>query len=390
MRLSFRHRLFGAMIGLGTIPLAAALLVLALQVRSPASPAGTRATLDEITETGRQLVGILDTVELAPEARDVVRAHAEAIAQQTRLARRAERLSGWAAGALGLVILFFAVVLVAVSLAIARRWSRYVSVPIEELVEWVRRIERKEPLPVSRQEGGPPEFEVLRVALRDMATALERVRQQELEQERLTAFRETSRRVAHEMRGPLTALRFALRRMAGAADESVAAVLEEETARLENMAREFSEFGRLPEGPETEIDVSELLESLVAATVPGEMPVERSLQPGLVVRGHFEPLRRAVQNLLRNAVEVTDTRGITVTAERAEGLVRITVADRGPGVPAGIHERVFEPYFTNKAGGTGLGLAIVRQTARAHGGDVTVRNLSDGGAAFVITLPEAS
>lgn len=389
MRLTFRHRLFLAMIGLGTLPLAVAMLVLALQVRSTSSPAGTRATLDAIAESGRELVGTVDTTRLTAAGREAVRTHAETITRQTTLARRAERLSSYAAGALGIAILLVAVVLIAASLGFARRWSRFVSVPIEDLVDWVRRIERRESLPAVQQGGGAPEFEALRAALRDMAEALDRARQQELEQERLRAFRETSRRVAHEMRGPITALKFALRRLTAPSEETAAAVLEEETARLEGMAREFSEFGRLPEGPEAEIDVTDMVESAASATVPTDMPITKTLEAGLAVQGHYEPLRRATQNVIRNAVEATDERGITIDCASVDGTVRLTVVDHGPGIPEDIREHIFEPYFTAKTGGTGLGLALVRQTVTAHGGDVVVRNLDEGGAAFVITLPEA-
>jgi signal transduction histidine kinase len=287
------------------------------------------------------------------------------------------------------MILMVAIALIAASLGLARRWSRFVSVPIEELVEWVRRIERRETLPPSEHGGGAPEFEALRAALRDMAVALDLARQQELEQERLRAFRETSRRVAHEMRGPITSLKFALRRLALPSDETAAAVLQEETERLEGMAQEFSEFGRLPEGPEAEIDVTELVESAVSATVPNDMSITKSMEPGLVVRGHYEPLRRAAQNVIRNAVEATDERGITIDCVSVDGTVRLTVVDHGPGIPEDIREHIFEPYFTAKTGGTGLGLALVRQTVTAHGGDVVTRNLDEGGAVFVITLPEA-
>ena len=389
MRLSFRHRLFLAMVGLGTLPLAVAMLVLALQVRSTSSPAGTRATLDAIAESGRELVGSVDTTRLTDSGREAVRTHTETITRQTTLARRAERLSSYAAGALGLAILTVAVLLIAASLGFARRWSRFVSVPIEDLVDWVRRIERGKPLPVEQQGGGAPEFEALRAALRDMAAALTRARQQELEQERLRAFRETSRRVAHEMRGPITALKFALRRVEESSDAEAIDVLEEETARLEGMAREFSEFGRLPEGPEAEIDFAELVESALSATVPAGMRVVKTLNPGLVVRGHYEPLRRAAQNVIRNAAEVTDERGIVVDCRSIDGAVHLTVTDHGPGIPDDIREHIFEPYFTAKSGGTGLGLALVRQTVAAHGGQVMARNLEESGAAFVITLPEA-
>jgi signal transduction histidine kinase len=388
MRLSFRHRLFLAMIGLGTVPLAIALLVLALQVRSAGSPAGTRATLDAIAESGRELVRAVDTTRLGPPGREAIREHAESIARQTSLARRAERLGRYAAGALGVMILLVAAVLVGASLWFARRWSRLVSVPIEELVDWVRRIERGTPLPETPRGSGAPEFEALRVALRDMGQALDRARRQALERERLRAFRETSRRVAHEMRGPITSLKFAMRGLSTVSDETSIRVIEDEVVRLDRMAQEFSEFGRLPEGPVSEVDVTQLVESALSATVPSGMPAATRLTRDLVVRGHYEPLRRAVQNVVRNAVEATDERGILVTTERTQQGVRLVVTDHGPGIPDDAHERIFEPYFTAKTGGTGLGLALVKQTVSAHGGEITVRNLDDGGAEFVIMLPE--
>jgi signal transduction histidine kinase len=191
------------------------------------------------------------------------------------------------------------------------------------------------------------------------------------------------------MRGPLTALRFAVRRLAGSSDATTISVLEDETARLEEMAREFAEFGRLPEGPESEIDMTELIEGAVTAAVPSDMAVSKAIQPGLTVTGHYEPLRRAIQNLLRNATEVTDDRGISVVAEISGSGVQVSVRDFGQGVPEELRDRIFEPYFTAKAGGTGLGLALVRQTVEAHGGAVEVRTADECGAEFVITIPEA-
>ena len=92
MRVSFRHRLFLAMVGLGTLPLAVAMIVLALQVRSTSSPAGTRATVDAIAQSGRELVGTVDTTRLTPAGREAVRNHTETITRETTLARRAEQM----------------------------------------------------------------------------------------------------------------------------------------------------------------------------------------------------------------------------------------------------------------------------------------------------------
>ncbi len=388
MHLSLRRRLFLAMIGLGTLPLAIALLVLALQVRSAGSPTGVRATLDGIALSGGQLVSAVDTMALDDAGREAFRRHTETIAEQTTLARRAERLSRIAAGVLGFLILAAAIVLIAVSLGLARRWSRYVSAPIEELVDWVRRVERQEELPSESATRGAPEFDDLRNAVREMAGALEDARARELEQERLRAFRETARRVAHEMRGPIAASRLALRRLEGSGQDELLSVLDEETERLERMSHEFSEFGRLPEGPEAEIDVAELIESVVAATVPAGVPARTDVSQCVSVLGHYEPLRRALQNLVRNAVEVAGEEGIEVRLERSNGIVRIIVTDDGPGIPADLRQRIFEPYFTTRKHGIGLGLALVKQTVLAHGGTIDAKESSGGGAMFVITLPE--
>ncbi len=388
MRLTFRRRLFLTMAGLGTLPLAIALLILALQVRSTVSPAGPRAALDEIAQSGQRLMSAVDTAMLTPEVRDSLHAHAEVIARRTTLARRAETLTRFAAGALGLLILIMAIVLVVASLMLAGRWSGLVSAPIEELVEWVRRTERREPLPASAGSHGAPEFDALKSALRQMSEALEEARHQELEQERLRAFRETARRVAHEMRGPLTASQLALRQLKTRADEQATDVLWQETERLTRMAQEFSEFGRLPEGPETEICVDELIASVVQATVPPETPLRSEIPVGVMIKGHYEPLRRAVQNLLNNALEATGSAGIEIELEQSSGHVRLSISDHGPGVPDEQKARVFDPYFTTKERGTGLGLALVYQTVVAHGGMIEVKDVPGGGAAFVITLPE--
>jgi signal transduction histidine kinase len=248
--------------------------------------------------------------------RAALRAHTETIARRTRLAHRAETLTRTAAGILAVATLAVAVLAAVASLTLARRWARHVSAPIEELVDWLGRIERHEPLPPERPRGAP-EFASLRDAVRQLADALEHVRRQERERERLTAFRETARQVAHEMRGPLTAARLALRQLA-AGDPSGARVLEDETTRLEGMARAFAEFGRLPEGPEAAVDVGELLADVLASCLPpGTCHVERNVAPGLAVRGHYEPLRRAVENLVRNAVTHAEAGGIAVTARRA-------------------------------------------------------------------------
>jgi signal transduction histidine kinase len=396
VRLAFRRRLFLGLVGLGTVPLAAALVALALYVRSAGSPTGPRAAIDEIAASGRGLIAGLDTLTLPDSSRAAVRHHIETIARRTTLARRSERLSRAAAAAFAVAILLGAVILVAASIMLVRRWSGQISSPIEELISWVRGIEAGQQPPNQDSEqakAGPPELATLRAALRQMAAAMETARDREVERERLQAFRETARRIAHEMRGPLNAAQLALRRLdsveSDARQVTALTVVREETERLRRMADEFALFGRLPEGPESAIELGELVQSVLNGTVPADVPVQQALAPNLTVRGRYEVLRRAVENVVRNAVEATDARGIVVSAARADGAVRLTIADHGPGVPVEDRERIFQPYMTTKAKGTGLGLTMARQAAVAHGGALVVDRAPGGGAMFAFTLPAA-
>jgi signal transduction histidine kinase len=225
-----------------------------------------------------------------------------------------------------------------------------------------------------------------------MASALERGRAQEIEAERLRAFRETARRVAHEMRNPLTPIRLAvaqLSRSAGAEHRDTVDVLVAESGRLEQLAREFTEFGRLPEGPAAPVDFTELLADLARTSLPSTMRARLDLDPATpVLLGHYDPLRRAFSNILRNAAEACAEQGeleIKATPDNGGG-VRIEIRDHGPGVPSDLVERIFDPYFTGKAGGTGLGLALVKQTIEMHGGTISLVETPGGGATFLIRM----
>ncbi len=392
MRLSFRHRLFVGLVMLSAAPLAVAVVVLAMQANASSSPAGPRTALDEIAASGRNLASRVDTLLLTPDGVAALREHSNVIAQRTTLARRAETLTRLSAAALAIVVAISGVGLVAGSVFLAQRWSRSFSQPIENLIGWIQRIEKGEPLPTELTDHGTPEVEALANALKNMASELQNARVRELEQQRLVTFREVARRVAHEIRGPLTSTRLAisqLEREGVVADGNDAfLVLKDETERLDDMAREFAEFGRLPEGPRATIDVCELIDSVLTSTVPPNVPIQRSTTIGLTLTGHYEPLRRALQNLVRNAIEATDQRGIAVSASEVahSGIIELQVTDFGDGVAENQQDQIFEPYMTTKPRGTGLGLAIVKQVVEAHDGTVTVASSQDG-ATFTMQLP---
>jgi signal transduction histidine kinase len=277
---------------------------------------------------------------------------------------------------------------------IGRSLSRQLSAPIEELIGWTGHIRRQEPLPATELRGGAPEFASLRMAIRNMALELYQARNAELEAERLRAFREVARRVAHEMKNPLTPVRLAVRQLHQTATEEQQESLEvliAESARLEQLAREFAELGRLPEGPSAEVDLAELLGEILKTSLPQTMTWRLDAEPGpSSVVGHYDPLRRALGNLVRNAVEATDGRGLLEARVVREGdEVIVSLADHGPGIPEEKRSRIFEPYYTGKADGTGLGLAIVKQVIDHHHGNIVLRETPGGGATFEIRLPAA-
>ena len=396
MALPFRQRIFGILVALTAVPTALAVVGWALAVRTVAPSAGARVALEDMAASARLMVDRMDTTHISARERTALREHLDQLSNYVTLARRAETYLRYYAGGFAAVVFVLGAFAVIAAIRVAGHLSRQLSRPIDELVGWTRLIRRRMPLPAGPPSRGAPEFEALRQALRELATALEAARDRELEAERLRAFREVARRVAHEIKNPLTAMRIAvdqLGRTAGQSDRQTTAVdvLEAETQRLVQLAKEFAEFGRLPEGPKSEVDLLDLLMDLGKSAVPSEVDVSvRANGEPCKLLGHYDPLRRAFANLLRNAAEAMGGRGsIEIAVSRDGNGLAVTIADHGAGIPDDLRQRVFEPYFTTKRDGTGLGLALVRQTIEAHNGSITVAETPGGGATFSIVLSAA-
>jgi signal transduction histidine kinase len=305
------------------------------------------------------------------------------------MTRRAPAVAALAA--LGAALLFGVV-----ASRVAGHLSRNLSRPLSELVGWTETIGRGEPLPEGPPRKGAPEFVVLRNRMREMATELRLGRTRALEAERATALRESARQVAHELKNPLTPIRFAIARLRREAPDSLGEtidVLETETKRLEEMARNFALFGRLPEGPRAPVDVGELVRAATRSVVPAETPVVVTVADDVpMVPGHVDALGRALTNVLLNAVEASAPGSpVEVTAQRAalngRPMVEVAVRDNGVGIPHERLSRIWEPYFTHKPGGTGLGLAIVQQTLLAHEGAVSAESTTGAGTTIRLFLP---
>jgi signal transduction histidine kinase len=159
------------------------------------------------------------------------------------------------------------------------------------------------------------------------------------------------------------------------------------------MARSFAEFGRLPEGPPAEIDMSELIRYTARSCVPPAIALDLQIDDNLPrIHGHNGALAGALSNVLLNAVDASGDNGrITVSARsvsaNGQSAVRISVADNGKGIAPEKLETIWEPYVTNKPGGTGLGLAIARQAVWAHDGTVNATSTLGKGTEIQLTIP---
>src|SRR5437879_4909419 len=310
MALPFRRRIFLILVVMTVVPTVLAVAGWVLSVRRLLPAAGARASTERVAATARTLLEGIDTLHLTVPERALLRQHLNEVSESVSLARRAETFLRYYTAGFALVILLLGTAVLYAAVNLAGHLSRQLSRPIDELVGWTSLIRRNAQLPPGRLTRGAPEFEALRQALRELAAALAAARERELEAERLRAFREVARRVAHEIKNPLTSMRIALdqlSRTVGPSDgrtDMAMEVMTAETDRLERLAREFADFGRMPEGAQSEVDLQELLEELGRTGVPDGVRVRVEANGGRrSVMGHYEPLRRAFANLLRNAAE---------------------------------------------------------------------------------------
>ena len=401
-RLGFRARLFIILLLFAVVPAAAMTLIWSGSVSEVLPLVSGSARWESVALSGQRAIAVArGNGPLSPADRAVVDAHEQELRMSLEQARRFQFLAPRVLRAVAIFALIGVLVVGVVGSRVAGHLSRQLSRPLDEIVGWTERIARGEPLPVGPPRRGAPEFEVLRRRMRKMARQLEEGRVRALEAERLNAFRETARQVAHELKNPLTPIRFAVERLRRDVPPELAEtvdVLATEAKRLEAMARSFSQFGRLPEGAASDVDVAELVRYAARATVPPDVGVEVAVEEGVpMVRGHHDALARALSNVLINAVEACRGRsdepagGIVVRVGRAEvdgrAGVEIAVRDTGCGIPEEQLERIWEPYVTHKAGGTGLGLAIARQTIVAHRGVVSAASSVGRGTEIRFVLP---
>ncbi len=400
----FRTRLFLILTLFATLPSLLLTLVWAGTFARALPLVSGSSAWERAAATGGRAIAAAQQAPLSPGDRAALRAHEIELQESLTQARRFGFIAQRAVPIIAVVAVLALGVLVVVSSRVAGHLSRQLSRPIDELVGWTDRLGRGQELPEGPPRKGAPEFAVLRSRMRSVARELRDARAQEIEAERLRAFRESARQVAHELKNPLTPIRFAVARLRREAPPSLTdavEVLDAESQRLEEMARSFSQFGRLPEGPAADVDVAELVRYTTRASVPPDVEADVRIDGDVpMIRGHHDALARALSNVLLNAVdacragrEAGATRpariGVTVARERNNGDdgIVISVRDSGCGIAPDKLARIWEPYVTHKPGGTGLGLAIARQAILAHNGMVHAASVVGGGTEIRFTLP---
>ncbi|HEX6099121.1 MAG TPA: ATP-binding protein [Thermoanaerobaculia bacterium] len=213
--------------------------------------------------------------------------------------------------------------------------------------------------------------------------------------QKLAAWNEAARRIAHEIKNPLTPIQLSAERIARKfgkdqpAIEEGCRVIVDEVGHLKRMVDEFARFARMPAIHLRHAQLAEILQQAAGLyrDVKPEVTISVDVAPDIELLMDPEQIRRAVGNLLKNAVEATDRGEIRVSARRAPHRVVIEVADPGRGVPDSDKDKLFLPYFSTKGRGTGLGLAIVHRIVRDHDGQIHVHDNHPRGTRFEIELP---
>jgi two-component system, NtrC family, nitrogen regulation sensor histidine kinase NtrY len=221
--------------------------------------------------------------------------------------------------------------------------------------------------------------------------------------QKVAAWREVARRLAHEIKNPLTPIQLSAERMRrhfGGATPQARAFIDEctdtiigEVESLKGLVDEFSQFARMPSPRTVPSDVGQLITDTIALYngLFTDVNIEQRFAPGVpLVRLDPEQIRRVIINLVDNAIEAMERHGhivVETQLDAANNLVRVVVADDGPGIPPAERDKLFLPYYSTKRRGSGLGLAIVRRVIAEHGGSIDVGDNTPRGTRFTIELP---
>jgi len=304
--------------------------------------------------------------------------------------------------AFGALLVVWAAAAAVLGIWLARRTTRRVS----RLVAAVQRLAAGD-LTVQVDPGSfADEVAGLTRAFNEMVREVREGRDRIVYLEKISGWQEVARRLAHEIKNPLTPMKLAFQQLKARWDQlpggepnfgsllaEVGEIMRDEIGTLQRLVDEFSGFAKLPDVRPEPADLCDFVEEFVR-----QNPQLRADADVLVVRAAGSCpveldrtlMRRVLANLCSNAVEASRPARprlhLSVSRTRDRGVV--SVADEGPGVDPSLRDRIFDPYFTTKVGtGTGLGLAIVKKIVLQHGGEIAVSDRPGGGANFTLAFP---
>jgi signal transduction histidine kinase len=294
---------------------------------------------------------------------------------------------------------------IAFSLWIAARVSR----PIEQLAHAAEEVAGGN-WDVRVPPRGHDEVSVLARSFNHMTEQLQSQRDRLVQSERVAAWRELARRLAHELKNPLFPLQLTVENLVRARELTPAefdevfrestATLATEIANLKTIIGRFSDFSKMPKPELERIEAKDLVERVralyetfgsKAANLDAKIKIAVDVADApMPLLADPELLHRALSNLVLNAMDAMPDGGVlTISAHPKGEGVELRVADTGQGMTPEECGRLFTPYYTTKQHGTGLGLAIVQSVVADHAGTIAVESPAGGGATFIITLPRA-
>ncbi|MGB8330221.1 MAG: ATP-binding protein [Polyangiales bacterium] len=280
--------------------------------------------------------------------------------------------------------------------------NRWLRSSVDELTEAATRIGRGD-FDTTLRDTSTGAFPATATAFNRMTRDLRNAREQLRQTERIAAWQEIAKSLAHELKNPLSPIRLSIETMRKARersledldalfDESTKTILHE-VERLRSIVDEFSRFARLPAPQRENVDLRDVVAQAASLHAEGQASVAAELPSSPVTAFvDVDQIMQVLHNLLNNArdaaVEAHPGGGASVrlSLEADAGAVYIRVQDNGAGIRANLTQAIFEPYFTRKEGGTGLGLAITQRIVTEHGGRIDVES-EPGRTKFTVILP---
>ena len=268
--------------------------------------------------------------------------------------------------------------------------------PLNALLKGTREMGRDN-LQYRIPKGRDDEIGLLIESFNQMAQDLVENRRKRLEAEQIAAWREIARRLAHEIKNPLTPIQLAVQQMRDKYSGNDPAyqhfvtncteIVTEEVENLRSLVQEFANFARMPSLSLSPSDLNECVHNVVRLYPDASIHLDlEENQPALELDA--EQMRRVLINLIENALDASGKNGqIEIRTRTSDDTAILSVIDSGPGVPLKDRVRIFQPYVSTKESGMGLGLAVVHNIIEDHGGHISVTDAPAGGAQFDLQLP---